>query len=68
MGKIYVLRAGKPVMVRVHTGITDGRSTAVSGEGLAAGDKVIVSELQSDNAPNKGQQGNNNGPRGPRMF
>ncbi|WP_029147201.1 efflux RND transporter periplasmic adaptor subunit [Methylophilus sp. 5] len=67
MGKIYVLRAGQPVMVRVHTGITDGRSTAVSGEGLVAGDKVIVSELQADNAPNKGQ-GNNNGPRGPRMF
>lgn len=67
MGKIYVLRAGKPVMVRVHTGITDGRSTVVSGDGLAAGDKVIVSELQSDSAPNKGQ-GNNNGPRGPRMF
>ncbi|MBF4992173.1 efflux RND transporter periplasmic adaptor subunit [Methylophilus sp. QUAN] len=67
MGKIYVLKAGKPVMVRVHTGITDGRSTVVSGDGLAAGDKVIVSELQSDNAPNKGQ-GNNNGPRGPRMF
>jgi len=51
----------------VHTGITDGRSTAVSGEGLVAGDKVIVSELQSDNSANKGQ-GNNNGPRGPRMF
>ncbi|MFQ6404819.1 efflux RND transporter periplasmic adaptor subunit [Methylophilus sp. 'Pure River'] len=67
MGKIYVLKAGKPVMVRVHTGITDGRSTVVSGDGLAAGDKVIVSELQRDNAPNKGQ-GNNNGPRGPRMF
>lgn len=67
MGKIYVLRAGKPVMVRVHTGITDGRSTVVSGDGLAAGDKVIVSELQSDSTPNKGQ-GNNNGPRGPRMF
>jgi len=54
-------------MVRVHTGITDGRSTVVSGDGLAAGDKVIVSELQSDSAPNKGQS-NNNGPRGPRMF
>jgi HlyD family secretion protein len=67
MGKIYVLRAGKPAMLRVHTGMTDGRATVVSGEGLAAGDKVIVSELQNDNAPNKGQ-GNNNGPRGPRMF
>lgn len=67
MGKIYVLRAGQPVMVRVHTGITDGRSTAVTGDGLAVGDKVIVSELQSDNSANKGP-GNNNGPRGPRMF
>lgn len=67
MGKIYVLRAGQPVMVRVHTGITDGRSTVVTGDGLAVGDKVIVSELQSDNSANKAP-GNNNGPRGPRMF
>ncbi|MGP1717241.1 MAG: efflux RND transporter periplasmic adaptor subunit [Methylophilus sp.] len=66
MGKLYVLKAGKPEMVRVHIGMTDGRSTVVTGEGLAAGDKVIVSELQADGqgkAP-----ANNNGPRGPRMF
>jgi HlyD family secretion protein len=67
MGKIYVLRNGQPVMVRVRTGITDGRSTVVTGEGLAVGDKVIVSELQSDNTVSKGP-GNTNGPRGPRMF
>lgn len=66
-GKIYVLRAGQAVMVRVHTGITDGRSTVVTGDGLAAGDKVIVGELQNDNAASKGS-GNSNGPRGPRMF
>lgn len=66
-GTIYVLRAGKPVMVRVYAGITDGRSTAVNGNGLAAGDKVIVGELQSDNSANN-RPGNNNGPRGPRMF
>jgi HlyD family secretion protein len=66
MGKIYILKGGQPVMVRVHTGLTDGRSTVVRGEGLNVGDKVIVSELQDDNqgkAP-----GGNNGPRGPRMF
>ncbi|PPD10777.1 efflux RND transporter periplasmic adaptor subunit [Methylophilus sp.] len=67
MGTIYVLRAGKPVMVPVYAGITDGRSTAVTGNGLAAGDKVIVGELQSDNSANN-RPGNNNGPRAPRMF
>lgn len=66
MGKLYVLKAGKPEMVRVHIGMTDGRFTVVTGEGLAAGDKVVVSELQAD-AQGK-MPGNNNGPRGPRMF
>jgi HlyD family secretion protein len=65
-GKIYVLRAGQPVMVRVHLGMTDGRSTVVTGEGLSVGDKVIVSELQADNQGKP--SGGNNGPRGPRMF
>ncbi|HSI44928.1 MAG TPA: efflux RND transporter periplasmic adaptor subunit [Methylophilus sp.] len=66
MGKLYVLKAGQPEMVRVHIGMTDGRSTVVTGEGLAAGDKVIISELQAD-GQGKTPTGNN-GPRGPRMF
>lgn len=66
MGKIYVLREGKPTMVRVRVGITDGRSTEIHSRDLAVGDQIIVSELQPDNQQKPG--GNNNNPRGPRMF
>ena len=65
-GKIYILKDGKPTMVRIHVGITDGRFTAITGRDLSAGDKVIVSELQADNQPKAGAGGN--APRGPRMF
>ena len=63
-GKIYLLKYGKPTMVRVHVGITDGRFTAITGRDLTPGDKVIVSELQADNQAKAG----GNAPRGPRMF
>lgn len=66
MGKVYVLREGKPTMVRVRVGITDGRSTEIHSRDLAVGDKIIVSELQPDNQQKPG--GNNNNARGPRMF
>jgi HlyD family secretion protein len=66
MGKIYVLREGKPAMVRVRVGITDGRSTEIHSRDLAVGDQIIVSELQSDNQQKPG--GNNNNARAPRMF
>jgi HlyD family secretion protein len=63
-GKIYVLRDGKPTLVRVRVGITDGRSTAITARDIAAGDKVIVGELQaSGQAPAGG-----NPQRAPRMF
>jgi len=41
-GMIYVLRAGKPVPVRVRSGITDGASTEVRSSDLQPGDQVIV--------------------------
>ncbi len=63
-GKIYILRDGKPTLVRVQVGITDGRSTAITARDLAAGDKVIVGELQ---ASGQAQTGGNT-PRAPRMF
>lgn len=66
MGKVYVLREGKPTMVRVRVGITDGRSTEIHSRDLAVGDQIIVSELQSDNQSRPG--GNNNNARAPRMF
>ncbi|MDO8960780.1 MAG: efflux RND transporter periplasmic adaptor subunit [Methylophilus sp.] len=63
-GKIYVLRAGKPTLIRVNVGITDGRSTAITSPDLVVGDKVIVGELQANG---QAQAGGRN-MRTPRMF
>jgi HlyD family secretion protein len=63
-GKIYVLRDGKPILIRVKTGITNGRSTAITARDLEVGEKVIVGDLQSNG---QAQVGSSN-MRGPRMF
>jgi HlyD family secretion protein len=39
---VYVLKNGQPVKVPVEVGATDGRRTAVKGEGITAGTQVIV--------------------------
>ena len=44
--RVHVLRDGKPKRVRVVTGLTDGRFTEVSGEGLKEGDEVITGDGQ----------------------
>jgi len=62
--KIYVLRAGKPTLIRVNVGITDGRSTAITSPDLVVGDKVIVGDLQGNG---QAQAGGRN-MRTPRMF
>lgn len=62
-GKIYVLRDGKPTLVKIHASITDGRFTAIKARDLAVGDKVIVGDVlvnQEEQAGNK--------MRAPRMF
>jgi len=41
-GRIFVLQDGKPVEIAVKTGLTDGRNTEVSGEGLTEGVPIIV--------------------------
>jgi HlyD family secretion protein len=42
-GTVYVLDAkGQPQAIKVHTGITDGTMTAVTGTGIADGTKVIL--------------------------
>ncbi|OYY49574.1 MAG: efflux transporter periplasmic adaptor subunit [Methylophilales bacterium 28-44-11] len=61
-GKIYILKSGQPTLVKVRVGITDGRFTEVSADALQAGERVVVSELQSDDSAA------NNRMRGPRMF
>ena len=63
-GKIYILREGKPTLVKVQVGITDGRSTAITASELKAGDQVVVGELQAN-----GQASSAGGSsRAPRMF
>ncbi|MES2499118.1 MAG: efflux RND transporter periplasmic adaptor subunit [Pseudomonadota bacterium] len=63
-GKIYILKNGKPTMVRIHVGITDGRFTAITAPDLAVGEQVIVGDLLvNDEAQPAG-----NTPRGRRMF
>lgn len=62
-GKVYILQNGKPAMVRVRTGITDGRLTEIISQQLTAGAQVIVGELQNEE---NGKGGNNM--RAPRMF
>lgn len=41
-GTLYVLKDGKPVAIRVRTGISDGAFTEVRGEGLSAGTLVVL--------------------------
>jgi HlyD family secretion protein len=42
--QIWILKDGQPTSQNVTTGISDGRSTEVSGEGLVAGLAVIVDQ------------------------
>lgn len=42
--QLWVLQDGKPTPLRVTTGITDGRMTEVSGEGLQEGLQVITEQ------------------------
>ena len=45
--QIWVLQDGQPVAKPVKTGISDGRNTEVSGEGLAEGMAVITEQRSS---------------------
>lgn len=45
--QIWVLQDGQPVAVSVVTGISDGRFTEVSGEGLAQGMAVIIEQRRA---------------------
>lgn len=48
---IWVLRDGQAVSVPVQTGISDGRMTEVSGEGLTLGMAVITDQRSAGTAP-----------------
>ncbi|HSI37794.1 MAG TPA: efflux RND transporter periplasmic adaptor subunit [Methylotenera sp.] len=62
-GKVYVLKDGKPSLVRVRVGITDGRNTEIISKDLSVGTKIIVGETQAN-----GQSQGSGSMRAPRMF
>jgi HlyD family secretion protein len=54
--RLWILRDGKPVAVPVTAGLDDDADVEVSGGGLKAGDRVIVSETKTASAaPASGQ-------------
>ncbi|HEU0200143.1 MAG TPA: efflux RND transporter periplasmic adaptor subunit, partial [Burkholderiaceae bacterium] len=50
-GRLWVLAEGKPKAIDVRVGITDGSTTEVSGDGLAAGMEVIVGTQSTSATP-----------------
>ncbi|HYN54085.1 MAG TPA: efflux RND transporter periplasmic adaptor subunit [Methylotenera sp.] len=62
-GKVYILKDGKPSLVRVRVGITDGRNTEIMSQDLSVGTQVIVGEIQAN-----GQAQGSGSMRAPRMF
>ncbi|MCC6349623.1 MAG: efflux RND transporter periplasmic adaptor subunit [Candidatus Eisenbacteria bacterium] len=68
-GRVYLLQAGKPVEVRVMSGITDGTMTEVRGDNLKEGDLVVtgIELAQSDRGQDLQPPAGMGGPRfGPR--
>jgi len=59
--QIWLLRDGKLVSVRVHTGLDDGTLIEVSGEDLKVGDVVVVNAVRP-NAPPTELPGENRPP------
>ncbi|HEX6590541.1 MAG TPA: efflux RND transporter periplasmic adaptor subunit [Moraxellaceae bacterium] len=57
MGRVYVLRDGKLVQVRVKTGITDRRFTELTSDELKEGDQVVVEEVDPKTAGKPQQRG-----------
>ncbi|MEY4978514.1 MAG: Macrolide export protein MacA [Pseudomonadota bacterium] len=51
--QIWLLQDGQPVAQTVQTGISDGRFTEISGEGLREGQAVITHQLSTGNRPAK---------------
>jgi HlyD family secretion protein len=60
--RVHVMRGGKPKRVPVSTGLTDGRFTEVSGEGLKEGDEVVTGDGPEGGQRNGGQQRSGGGP------
>ena len=61
--RVHVLRNGKPRRVQVVTGLSDGKFTEVSGEGLKEGDEVVTGEGQPGQKNGGGQRWGGGPPR-----
>ncbi|MEI8361943.1 MAG: efflux RND transporter periplasmic adaptor subunit [Betaproteobacteria bacterium] len=48
IGKVYLIKEGKPTPIKVNVGISDGRVTEISSADIKVSDKVIIGENQSD--------------------
>jgi HlyD family secretion protein len=62
--RIWVMRDGKLVPVRVRTGLDDGTLIEVSGDDLHEGDIVVVNAVRSGESRTEARPGQNNGPGG----
>jgi HlyD family secretion protein len=76
VGRVYVLRDGRPAPVRVRIVATDGANTAVESSELRDGAEVVTDEVD-ESAPRAGAAApaasagggsRSGGSRGPRMF
>lgn len=65
VGKIYILRDNQPLMVRVTTGITNGKLTEVISSEIKENDLIISGDLMNDQKLRSGAQGPS---RPPRVF
>ena len=65
VGKIYMLRDNQPFMVRVTTGITNGKLTEVISSEIKENDLIISGDLMNDQKLRSGAQGPS---RPPRVF
>lgn len=63
--QIYLLKAGKLSAMPVKMGISDGKATAVSGNGLKVGDSIVIRATTSQTSTNTGATPTT--PRIPRM-
>jgi HlyD family secretion protein len=63
-GKVYVLKNGELLPVKVRLGITDNRNTEILAGELKAGDEVVTSDAQASN----NGQGSSSQPLRMRMF
>jgi HlyD family secretion protein len=62
--RVWVMRDGKLVAVRVRTGLDDGTLIEVSGEDLHEGDVVVVNAVRPNEPRAEERPGQGNGPGG----